>query len=221
MRYIIGADEVGRGCLAGPVHVCGAAFPSDMPHIQGVRDSKQLSPHGREKMFKILRGTAGAYWQIASRTPDQIESLGINIAVKECFLEVTERLLKTLQTEGHGVDAIRIDGPSLWPPNRFQVPTEFIIKGDDTDWVIGAASIVAKVTRDALMDELAAQHPGYGWERNKGYGTAEHTAAIRQRGLTPLHRPKFCRAFGAVSLPRKPQVFVDEGVNVFDLFGED
>ena len=216
MKYIIGADEVGRGCLAGPVHVCGVAIPSDTPRIAGVKDSKKLTPHQRERMNQTLQTVLGDNQRIASRDAARIDAVGINGAIRECFLEVVGWLLMKLQGEGHEVEVVRIDGPAIWEPQRLRVPTEFIINGDDLDWIIGSASIVAKVARDASMREIAAQHPVYGWERNKGYGTANHIAAIREHGLTHLHRQKFCRGFGGKVTPN-PKVFEDD-VNVFDLF---
>jgi len=198
--YIIGTDEVGRGCLAGDVYVAAVLVPEGMAKIEGVADSKVLTPKKREALHGTLTRHPLVRYKVVSRSVADISRLGIVRAVREAFLEAVEGLLKL----GEPMSAIMVDGVPIWDEGRFpQAPTTFMPKGDALDWRIGAASIIAKVERDAYMVEQAKAYPAYGWEKNKGYGSEVHIAAIRQHGLSPLHRPKFCRAFN-------PGVVADE-----------
>jgi len=214
MNYVIGADEVGRGCLAGSVYVCGGAVPQDMPKIEGVGDSKKITPKKREALSPIIQMTPKTYWRIATRDASFVDKNGIVRAVRECMQEVVEDCLKIVQVNFHKVALIMIDGEPLWDPHKYEAPTQFIVKGDDLEWVIGAASIVAKVARDEYITKLGEQFPQYGWAKNKAYGTKDHTDAIRQHGLTPHHRKTFCRAFTPTVAMGK--VFEDD---LSDLFG--
>ena len=213
MRYVIGADEVGRGCLAGSVYVCGGAVPVDMAKLEGVRDSKKLSAKQREALSPKVKALPGTYWKIASRDAAYIDKHGIVNAVRSCFQEVIEGLLAVLTNQGHSVALIKIDGEPLWEQNKYVAPTYFIVKGDDLEWCIGAASIVAKVERDAYIAKLGEQFPQYKWSKNAAYGTKEHTDAIKQYGLTTHHRVTFCKAFA----PVKGKVFEDE-LDILNLF---
>lgn len=190
--YIIGADEVGRGPLAGACYVGAVMAPADMIPIEGVTDSKKLTPRKREKLHKAITEHEALHHRISIRTAARVDEVGIDAALLECFWEAIEGLL-ALNLPG-GVIAVRVDGKPIGVDFR-PIPTEFIIKGDAKDWIIGAASIVAKVERDAYMVKMAKQYPEYGWERNKGYGSKGHQEAIHEHGLTPLHRPGFCRRF--------------------------
>lgn len=207
MLYLIGADEVGRGCLAGDVTVGAVAVPQNMRAIAGVDDSKKLSPAARERAYGVLTTTAGVHYRLASRTAQDIDERGIVRCLEECFSEAIQGLLD-LDIE---VGRVWVDGEPIKLDIRSPVKVKFVPHGDAEDWVIGAASIIAKVSRDAYMVKMADEYPGYGWGRNKGYGTAEHTKGIRLRGLTPLHRKFFCR-----KLEPEPEI------DVFSLFsGED
>jgi len=218
MLDIVGVDEVGRGCLAGDVFVAAVMVPEDMPKVEGVNDSKKLSPARREALYEALKGTPDVHAAIGVRSVQFINDKGITVALRQSFLEAIGKLVDLHLPVG----AIRTDGKPLWPVDYFDTPTEFIIGGDASDWAIGAASIVAKVSRDAYMVEQAAKYrgtnekdKGYGWERNKGYGSKEHIEAIQRLGLTPLHRTKFCRNF----VPLEP--VEDEGTDlIMELFGE-
>lgn len=212
MSYIIGVDEVGRGCLAGDVYVTAVRAPVGMTKIMGVADSKTLSSKKREFLHPILTAHPDLKYRVCTRSVDFINRDGIVKAVREAFLEAIEQLLSL----GDSVQVVRVDGIPIWPQNRLPVPTEFLPKGDVLDWVIGAASIIAKVERDAYMAEQAKQYPQYGWERNAGYGTQEHLAALKQHGLTPLHRTQFCHAHAQVPGPAGQTVFEDSGLD--DLF---
>lgn len=199
MKYILGADEVGRGSLAGPVYVGGVMVPESMERLPGITDSKKLTGAKRWDACDRIKAAEEVHWATASRSAAYIDQVGINPALVECFNEVIDTLL----VSGDDVD-IRVDGE----PIVLKHPAQFIVKGDLKDWRIGAASIVAKVTRDELMRKWAKTFPGYDWDRNMGYGTQAHIAAIKRLGVTPEHRQKFCRKFTAVE---------DEGI--FDLFG--
>lgn len=190
MDYIIGADEVGRGCLAGPLYVCAVLVSSTVFPIEDVTDSKQLSSARRRTLHSRLTQDSNLTFEIAFRSADFIDQRGIQKALHECFRDAVNTCLSQVP-EGKTVE-VRIDGKRM-DLDFGSVPTIFIVKGDALDWVIGAASIIAKVERDSYMIQMAKQYPDYMWEDNKGYGTVLHRQAIYERGLTPLHRATFCR----------------------------
>lgn len=177
---ICGIDEVGRGPLAGPV-VCAAVVMPKESFILGVDDSKKLSAKKRETLDMEIREEALAI-AIAERSPEQIDALNILNATKEAMQEAINNL--TVQPDLVLIDAVELDT---------QAETRSIIHGDATCYAIAAASIVAKVYRDQLMQAYHAQYPQYGFDRNMGYGTAEHIQAIQQYGLTPIHRQSFVK----------------------------
>ena len=183
-RLEAGIDEVGRGCLAGPVVAAAVILPEDFD-LPGLTDSKQLTAHRREDYDHTIREKAIAV-SVGSATVEEIDRLNILGAT---FLAM-ERAIEGLETHP---EYLLIDG------NRFrshlEIPYETIIGGDGRVASIAAASIVAKVYRDRLMARLAEKYPEYHWERNAGYGTAVHLAAIHSCGLTPHHRRTFapCR----------------------------
>ena len=189
MSYVIGADEVGRGSLAGDVFVAGVMAPADLPPIEGVTDSKQVTPFNRDRLHGVLIETAGLHYRIARRTAEDIDGRGMVVCLRECFTEVIEGLLSLKLP----VERIRVDGDPL--DLKVERPVEYLVRGDSLDWVIGAASIIAKVERDRYMTKLADEFPGYGWAKNAGYGTKEHTKGIKLRGLTTQHRRTFCKNF--------------------------
>lgn len=175
---IVAIDEVGRGPWAGPVMAAAAIIdPSRIPN--GINDSKKLSAAKRESFASALLECARIEIGIAS--VEEIDALNILQATK---------LAMTRAYEALGVDATiaLIDGNQ---PPKLTCPTRCIVKGDSISLSIAAASIVAKVTRDRLMAELAKQHPHYGWETNAGYGTASHQEGLRLHGVTPHHRRSF------------------------------
>lgn len=184
--YVLAADEVGRGCLAGPLCVGGVLVPVDQEKIPGVTDSKKLSPKAREVAFNRLADVERVVVLIPAAAIDRD---GMAASLKRAFQQVVKELL----AKEREISQVLIDGSPM--PWLFPVPVEYIVKGDALDWRIGAASIIAKVTRDRLMVEAAQKHPGYGWESNMGYGSKDHMAAIERRGLTPMHRATFCRRF--------------------------
>ena len=174
-----GIDEVGRGPLAGPVVTACVSIPRDKL-VPGVDDSKKLTEKRREALYPLLLEAAD-YAETCFLGPDVID--GINI------LNATKRAMETCAA-GFGGDILLIDameGLSL------PCPARALIHGDALSYMIGAASIVAKVTRDRYMVELDAKYPMYGFARNKGYGTAEHIAALKKYGPCPEHRRSFIR----------------------------
>ena len=178
-KFICGVDEVGRGPFAGPVMAGAVILPADC-EILYLNDSKKLSPKRRETLYDEIVSKALA-WSVARVEPERIDEINILQATFEAMREAVSKL--DIRPDIILVDAVHI--PEL------DIPQESIVKGDAKSLSIAAASIVAKVTRDRVMEEYAALYPGYGFERNMGYGTAEHRDALRTRGATPIHRKTF------------------------------
>jgi len=177
---VCGVDEAGRGPWAGPV-VAGAAIldPRDIP--DGLNDSKQLTARRREALFEAL--TAGpALIGVGIASVEEIDSLNI--------LEATFLAMRRAVAALPAVPALAlIDGNRA--PKGLPCPCQTVVKGDARSLSIAAASIVAKVTRDRIMAELAAAHPGYGWETNQGYGAKAHQEGLQRLGVSPHHRRSF------------------------------
>ncbi|MEL6412982.1 MAG: ribonuclease HII [Bacteroidota bacterium] len=175
-----GCDEVGRGCLAGPVVAAAVILPKDFFH-PSLNDSKQLTSAQRQHLSTIVQEAAIA-WAVGEASPQEIDQHNI---LNASYLAM-HRAIAQLQPEPV---FLLIDG------NRFKpykaVPHECIVKGDAQFAAIAAASILAKTYRDTLMHDLAQAHPGYGWETNVGYPTPLHRKALQQRGVTPHHRQSF------------------------------
>ena len=180
-KYICGVDEVGRGPLAGPV-VCAAVIMPLENLIEGIDDSKKLSAKKRERLSDLILNTAISYG-ICRVEAEKIDEINILEATKLCMKNAVESLSVT-------PDFVLTDGNMTLD---ISLPQKSIIKGDGNSYSIGAASIIAKVYRDALMDGYDRQYPEYGFLKNKGYGTAEHIRAIQEFGLTPLHRRSFTK----------------------------
>ncbi|MEM0934491.1 MAG: ribonuclease HII [Pseudomonadota bacterium] len=178
-QIVAGVDEVGRGPLAGPVTAAAVVLdPQRIP--EGLNDSKALSAKKRETLAALLRESADV--SIVHVGIDEIERINIRQAAFQAMDLALRRLPRP-------PDHALIDGNSL--PDALPCPATPITKGDARTLSIAAASIVAKVARDALMVELAQQHPGYGWEHNAGYATQMHLSALRDLGVTPHHRRSF------------------------------
>lgn len=186
----VGLDEVGRGPLAGPLCV-GAVVLPEQPVVFGLNDSKQLSRQRREQLSDDVKETAIA-WTVQSIDASEIDACGMTACLRKAFCLAIE----DIEEQGVHVDAVLLDGNPLHVDPR----ERNVVKGDAKCASIAAASIVAKVYRDALMDRYALDYPEYGFERNKGYGSAQHQQAIRQYGLTPIHRASFCTAFAQETL---------------------
>lgn len=178
---VAGMDEVGRGPLAGNV-VTACVVMSPEPLILWIDDSKKLSESRREKVFEEIMNTA-LYVGIGQATPEEIDKINILEATKKAMREAASQV---------PADVFLIDAVTNLGLDGQEVP---IIKGDATSYAIAAASIVAKVTRDRQLIELDKLYPEYGFARNKGYGTAEHIAALKAIGPCPAHRRSFIRNF--------------------------
>ena len=183
-EYICGIDEAGRGPLAGPVVVAGVIMPKDSM-IEGVNDSKKVSEKKREKLYDLILEEAISY-SVAIIGQDVIDDINILNATKQGVTEVVE---------GLDVKPNLIVVDALTHINTKGIPYESIIKGDAKCYNIAAASIIAKVTRDRIMRQWDEVYPQYGFEKHKGYGTAAHIAAIKEHGLTPIHRKSFTKNF--------------------------
>jgi ribonuclease HII len=176
---VAGVDEVGRGCLAGPV-MAGAVVLDPGRHIPGLADSKALTEQARERLYDVIVARALA-WRVIGVEPAEIDAINIHQAT----LQAMRRAVLALSPlpDAVLVDAFRI--PQLPMAQRG------VVRGDRQCAAIAAASIVAKVTRDRLMDRLHTTDPRYGFARHKGYATAEHLAAVSRYGYSSVHRRSF------------------------------
>ena len=194
-KTIAGVDEVGRGPLAGPVVCAAVVMPlKEIEIIQGVDDSKKLSPKKRELLAKLIRERALAYtvYEVNEKIIDEINILQATRLGMKNALESLKIVPDTVITDGN----MTLD---------ISFPQRSIVHDDALSYSIGAASIVAKVFRDALMEEYAKTYPAYGFERNKGYGTAEHIRAIKEHGICPIHRRTFVKKFWAGGEKNSPK----------------
>lgn len=182
-EFICGIDEVGRGPLAGPV-VAGAVILPRGSRILYINDSKKLSAAKREELYDIIMQEAVATG-IGIVSPQRIDEINILQATYEAMRQAIEKL-------GQKPDILLNDAVTIPEVDIKQVP---IIKGDAKSISIGAASIIAKVTRDHMMEAYEDVYPGYGFASNKGYGSEEHIAAIKKLGPTPIHRRSFIKNF--------------------------
>jgi len=183
IKVICGVDEAGRGPLAGPVCAAAVILP---PHLEipGLTDSKKLSDKKRRELFPVIKEQAIAYG-IGMATEKEIDEINI---LQATFLAM-QRALDQLSVRP---ELALIDG------NRekdFGLPVKTVVKGDSLSMNIAAASILAKVTRDDLMEQMAAEYPGYGFEVHKGYGTKAHYGALRELGPCEIHRMTFLKKF--------------------------
>ena len=183
VKVICGVDEAGRGPLAGPVCAAAVILPEHL-EIPGLTDSKKLTDKKRRELFPIIKEQAIAYG-IGLASEQEIDEINI---LQATFLAM-QRALDQLAVKP---DLALIDG------NRekdFGVPVKTVVKGDSLSMNIAAASILAKVTRDDLMVQLAEEYPQYGFEIHKGYGTKAHYAALTEHGASPIHRMSFLKKF--------------------------
>ena len=185
-KYIAGVDEVGRGPLAGPVVCCAVIMPlGEEDIIEGVDDSKKVSEKKRKTIAAEIEKRAIAY-KICQIEAEEIDEINILEATKKCMKECIEGL--SVPPDVVLIDALEI---------RTAYKTVGIIKGDSKSYSIGAASILAKVYRDNLMEQYDELYPAYGFKKNKGYGTKVHIDAIKEVGPCPLHRKTFIKNFSA------------------------
>jgi len=182
-EFVCGVDEAGRGPLCGPVVAAAVILPKDA-HIEGVNDSKKLSEKKREKLFDDIMENAVAVG-IGMSDVDVIEKINILGATKEAMKEAISNLnIKP--------DYVLIDGNQ---DINIDIDRQTVVSGDARSESIAAASIIAKVTRDRMLKQYDEMYPKYGFAKHKGYGTKAHIEAIKEYGLTPIHRPSFCTKF--------------------------
>lgn len=190
MKFSAGIDEAGRGPLAGPVAVGVVVIPNnfDWKLIEGVGDSKKVTPKNREAIFrraKELKKEGKLDFVVIMGTAKEIDKKGIAVVIRGCI----EKGIKKLKVKPNDC-FVKLDG-SLRAPSEFSQET--IIKGDSKELIIGLASICAKETRDAYMRKVSKQFPIYGFEVHKGYGTALHRQLIFKYGLSLEHRSNYCQ----------------------------
>ena len=183
MSVVCGVDEAGRGPLAGPVCAAAVILPPDVD-IPGLNDSKKLSDKKRRELFPVIKECAIAYG-IAFADHHEIDEINI---LQATYLAM-ERALSQLKVKP---DIALIDGNRA---KNFGVPVQTVVHGDSLSASIAAASVLAKVTRDDYMLEMAEKYPQYGFKIHKGYGTKAHYAALREEGASPIHRMTFLKKF--------------------------
>jgi len=182
LQDIAGVDEAGRGPLAGPVVAAACILPRHV-RFTSVRDSKQLQAEERKEAYQELIAHPRVIWAVSIVDSNTIDALNILRATLLAMKQAVEAL--TLKKRPH---FILIDGRDT-PP--LDIPSRAVIKGDSLSQSIAAASIIAKETRDTIMERYAEQYPEWGFAQHKGYGTEVHLAAIEKYGLTPIHRQSF------------------------------
>ncbi len=197
---VAGTDEAGRGPLFGPV--TAAAVILDPAHpIEQLNDSKQLTEKRRDQLFDLIREHA-LTWHVAHCSAREIDQYNILQASHLAMVRAVEGLSRA-------PDKVLVDGNRI--PRTLALPAEAVVKGDGRHSAIAAASVMAKVTRDRLIADLAEQYPGYDLERNKGYPTPSHLQALQQLGVTPQHRRSFApvrtvlEARGEIMKPMRDQ----------------
>jgi ribonuclease HII len=176
---VAGMDEAGRGAWAGPVVAAAVILPQGLV-IKGLKDSKLLSPKKREELFIVIQKNAIAVG-VGIVSEKIIDNEGIIAATRKAFLQAADKIKEM-------ADYLLVDGIKIF---EHSLPTEFHIKGDRKIASIAAASIVAKVTRDHMLEDYHQKHPAYGFDQHKGYGTAEHQEKLNRHGWCDIHRKSF------------------------------
>ena len=203
-RFVAGIDEVGRGAIAGPVAAAAIILPmgisSNSSWLSRVRDSKQLSPASREALSPRIQEIAIASG-VGLVSPEDIDVLGIVEATRRAMRRAVEQL-------PNHPDFLLIDAVSL---PEVVTPQKALIHGDQLSLSIACASIVAKVTRDHIMEELDGTYPGYGFARHKGYGTQKHISSLQKLGPSRVHRLSFAPVRAAIALSRCSAQYEGEG----------
>jgi ribonuclease HII len=183
-RLLLGIDEAGRGPLAGPVVAAAVAFPPDRDPPAGLRDSKTLSAKKRAELLPLIRAHALVVG-VGAASVREIDRLNIRVATALAMARAVAKARKALEAHEY---LVLLDG---LPMKELGHPHEALVDGDAHCVTVAAAGIVAKETRDRLMQSLARRHPAYGWDGNSGYGTAQHLTALREVGPTRHHRTSF------------------------------
>ena len=181
-KIVVGVDEAGRGPLAGPVVAGAVIVIQDFPELQEINDSKKLTEKKRERLFEAIEKNCIVGIGIASEK--EIDEMNI---LNATFLAMRRAISQVAGKSGF--DIVLVDGNHLI--REYEGEQECVVKGDGKSIAIAAASIVAKVTRDRMLCEIAKEFPEYEFEKHKGYGTREHVEAIRTYGVCPLHRKSF------------------------------
>lgn len=179
-KVIAGVDEAGRGPLAGPVVAAACILPKNFM-LPGINDSKQLTPEKRDTLYQALTTHPDVIYGVGVIDHARIDTINILKATIEAMLHAIAQLSRV-------PDILLVDGMAL---PQSQIPSWKLISGDALSLSIGAASIIAKVTRDRLMEEYHKEWPHYGFAQHKGYGTSNHLSAIEQHGPCPIHRRSF------------------------------
>jgi ribonuclease HII len=189
-NLVAGVDEAGRGALAGPLAAAAVILPPNAK-LYGLRDSKQLSPEKRDKLFDVIKDHAIA-WNVVTIDNHEIDTQGIQWA----NLTALKRAVSGLSEEANYVLSDAFELPAL------DKPCLPLIKGDSKSLTIAAASVLAKVTRDRMMGEFHEEHPQYGFDKHKGYGTFDHIEAIKRFGPSSIHRMSFapCSEYKQLSI---------------------
>lgn len=185
-KVAVGLDEVGRGPLAGPVSVGAVVLDPAAAFIGGLNDSKQIAEAKRPAIADEVKRSARAF-SVVHIPPEDIDAFGIMACLKRAF----KTAVANIEAQGIVPEVILLDGNPL----GFDVREINVVKGDARCASIAAASIIAKVERDALMVEYDQVYPGYDLASSKGYGSAAHRRAIAEKGLTPIHRASYCKNF--------------------------
>ena len=179
---VAGIDEAGRGPLAGPVSAAAVVLPDEFV-LEGLNDSKKLSPKKRDALFEVLTNRDDVVWAVSVVDAEEIDRVNIlrasHIAMARAFADLDP-----------SADAALIDGLPV-PARDFPSPQMALVKGDSRSLSIAAASIIAKVWRDRLMEKFDREYPEYGFQSHKGYGTRQHLAALESHGPCPIHRRSF------------------------------
>lgn len=188
--FVAGLDEVGRGPLAGPV--CAAAVAlnrkieiQNIKQGQNIKDSKKFSGKQREEWYRILTTHADIKWGIGLISPEIIDRINILEATKLAM----KRALEDLEKKGGVAEYLLLDGNFLL--EDISLSQKAVVRGDEKIWSCAAASIIAKVTRDRLMQKYHQKYPQYGFDKHKGYGTREHLKALKDFGVCAIHRQSF------------------------------
>ena len=182
-KLVCGVDEAGRGPLAGPVCAAAVILPANLV-IPGLDDSKKLSDKRRRELFPIIKEQAIAYG-IGLASHEEIDEINI---LQATYLAMERAIAQLTETPEYAL----IDGNRA---KDFGLPVKTVVKGDSLSASIAAASVLAKVSRDVLMEQAAEEYPGYGFEIHKGYGTKAHYEALRQQGPSLIHRMSFLKKF--------------------------
>ena len=179
ITYIAGIDEVGRGPLYGPVVTAAVILPKNY-HLDGLTDSKKLTPKKRDMYYDIIMNDALSV-SVGMKSAKRIDEINIYEATKEAMYEAIANL--SIKPEHVLIDAMKLE--------KLDIPSTSIIKGDAKSESIAAASVIAKVTRDRMLDEVGKEHPEYGFEKHKGYPTKAHIEAVKKYGVLDNYRLTF------------------------------